>query len=129
MKKLILIYACLLLFVSCDTNESITQYEFSLLTEAGNQLFNASVESYDPVEKPMNNKVLLFDAYQGYTAFVVRQASRSDSFKIYYEFDVVDDEVLFKNFRFESATIKKAEINNTGPYNQDFPFIKLYLPQ
>lgn len=130
MKKVFLVSGFLILLSACDwQEEAITLYEFALLDEDSIRLINVPVASYDPVEKPMNNNVLLFDAYQGYTAFVVKQATRNDSFKLYYEFDVVDDEVLFKNFRFESATIKRADISHRGFYNQEFPFIKLYLPK
>jgi hypothetical protein len=129
MKYLYLFFG-LIALNACDWNEKpINGYEFSLLTESGDPVFNTSVASYDPIEEPMNNNVLLFDANQGYTAFVVKQISRTDSFKLFYEFDVVDDEVLFKNFRFESATIKRADISNRGVYNQEFPFIKLFLPK
>jgi hypothetical protein len=130
MKKLILICGFLVLLGACDWQEkTMTIYEFALLDEDSIRLINVPVASYDPIEKPMNNNVLLFDANQGYTSFVVKQAMRNDSFKLYYEFDVVDDEVLFKNFRFESATIKRADISYRGVYNQEFPFIKLFLPK
>ncbi len=130
MKKLILICGFLVLLGACDwQEEAITLYEFALLDEDSIRLINVPVASYDPIEKPMNNNVLLFEANQGYTSFVVKQATRNDSFKLYYEFDVVDDEVLFKNFRFESATIKRADISHRGFYNQEFPFIKLFLPK
>lgn len=130
MKKLIIICGFLVLLGACDwQEEAITIYEFALLDEDSIRLINVPVASYDPIEKPMNNNVLLFDANQGYTSFVVKQATRNDSFKLYYEFEVVDDEVLFKNFRFESATIKRADISHRGVYNQEFPFIKLFLPK
>lgn len=129
MKKALFFLGVLCLLNSCDWwVEPQNRYEFSLLDTNSMQLFGATVESYDPISKTMNF-VLLFDANQAYTGFVVKQATRSDSFKIYHDFDVVDDEVIFKNFRFESATIKRADILQDGFYTQDRPFIKLYIPQ
>lgn len=129
MKNTLLLLGFLGLFNACDWDwRHFNAYEFSLLDSDSSQVFDGRVESYDPVAKSMEVG-LLFDANQGYTSFLVRRGMRSDSFKIYYNFDVVDDEVIFKNFRFESATIKRADINQVGPYRQDFPFIKLYLPK
>ena len=129
MKHTLLLFGVLCLLNGCDWNEKPQNaYEFSLLDTDSMQLFGAEVESYDPITKNMDF-VLLFDANQGYTSFVVKRAMRSDSFKIYYKFDVVDDEVIFKDFKFESNTIKRADINQTGYYRQDYPFIKLYLPK
>jgi hypothetical protein len=129
MKKALVFLGFLFLLNACSWNEEVQNgYEFDLLDTDSMQLFGAEVESYDPITKNMDF-VLLFDANQGYTSFVVKRAMRSDSFKIYYNFDVVDDEVMFKNFRFESATIKRADIQQTGFYTQERPFIKLYLPK
>lgn len=130
MKHSFFISGFLLLLSSCDWFvEPVTLYEFAVLDVDSSQVFNAKVSSIDPIVKPMNNNVLLFDANQGYTAFEVQQTTRKDTFRLYYQFDVVDNEVLFKNFRFESNTIKRADIHQTGPYTQEFPFIKLYLPK
>ncbi len=128
MKYLYLFFG-LIALNGCDWYvEPTIAYEFDLRDTDSMQLFGAEVESYDPITKNMDF-VLLFDANQAYTGFIVKQATRSDSFKIYHDFDVVDDEVIFKNFRFESATIKRADIQQTGFYTQERPFIKLYLPK
>ena len=129
MKKALLFLGFLCLLNSCDWwVEPENQYIVQLLDTDSVLIVKADVFSYDPISKNVT-PVLLFDANQAYTGFVVKQATRSDSFKIYHDFDVVDNDVMFKNFRFESATIKRADILQEGFYTQERPFIKLYLPK
>ncbi len=127
MKLGLFIFVLTSLLYGCSSGSSGVSYELSILDIDSNPLAFNSVVAYGPVEKTMNGG-LLFNPYSDTSKFVItRDFTRKDTFFVIHKMSIVEDEVVFSDFKFHSNTIKKHQFFKADNYTSTSPFLKVFL--